>query len=130
MRLRILSPTQVVADEQARKIRAEGDHGLFTILPRHVDYVVALAPGILVYETASGEERLFVVDRGVLVKSGGDVRVSTRNAIRVADLATLRQTLEAHLYAVDEHEREVQSALARLEASFVRQFVALEEWRR
>jgi F-type H+-transporting ATPase subunit epsilon len=128
MRLRILSPTHVIADEEARKVRAEGQHGLFTVLPRHVDYVVALLPGLLLYETDSGEERLYAIDRGVLVKSGADVRISTRNAVRAANLSDLRQALEEQLRAVDDHERQAQSALARLEASFVRQFVRLEEW--
>lgn len=129
MRLRILLPTDVIVDEEVRKVRAEGTHGSFTLLPRHVDYVVAILPGILSYETADGEEKLLAVDSGILVKCGRDVRLSTRNAMRAPDLAALRQAVETQLRATDEREHKARLALARLEATFVRQFLTLEEWR-
>jgi F-type H+-transporting ATPase subunit epsilon len=56
MRLRVLLPTDVLVDREAAKVIAEAANGSFCLLPRHVDFVAALVPGILRYTTPQGEE--------------------------------------------------------------------------
>jgi F-type H+-transporting ATPase subunit epsilon len=125
MRLRILLPSMVLADTPARKVTAEGLHGSFTILPRHVDVLAALAPGLLAYEPVDGGEAFAAVDGGLLVKHGEDVLISTARAVVGDDLGTLRQTVDREFLAVDDRERATRGVMARLEADFIRRFLEL-----
>lgn len=127
MRLKVLLPTRVLVDEAAAKVVAEAADGSFGMLPRHIDFVAALVPGILLYVTAEGAERYLGTDEGILVKCGREVLVSTRNAVPGDDLATLRRTVRERYVELDEHERAARSALARLEAGVVRRFIEFRE---
>lgn len=127
LQLQVLLPTEILVDEPAIKVIAEAENGAFCLLPRHIDFVAALVPGILLYETAQGEERLLANDTGILVKAGDRVRVSVLNAVRGTRLDELRETVEAHFKSLDEHERLTRSALARLEAGTLRRFQRLEQ---
>lgn len=124
MRLSVLAPTRVVVREEVSAVVAEGHEGSFGILPRHVDYVAPLVPGILLYRRApDGDERILAVDRGILVKAGPEVLVSVRDAVTGDDLETLRNTVDERFRTLDEKERQARSALATLEARFIRRFV-------
>lgn len=123
LRLRVFVPTRTLLDARAARVRAEGADGEFCLLPRHVDFVATLVPGILVYLDAEGGERYVAVNGGVLVKQGEGVDVSTREAVTGDDLERLRQRVEHEYLAVDEHERTARSVLARLEAGVLRRFV-------
>jgi F-type H+-transporting ATPase subunit epsilon len=127
LQLQVLLPTEILVDEPATKVIAEAENGAFCLLPRHIDFVAALVPGILLYETAQGEERLLANDTGILVKACDRVRVSVLNAVRGTRLDELRETVEAHFKSLDEHERLTRSALARLEAGTLRRFQRLEQ---
>ena len=54
MRLRVLLPTEVLLEEEVTKVVAEAENGSFGLLPRHIDFVAALAPGILSFESTEG----------------------------------------------------------------------------
>jgi F-type H+-transporting ATPase subunit epsilon len=125
--LTIAVPSAIAVTAAARKITAEGADGFFCLLPRHVDMVTALVPGLLTYVTATGEERFVAVDRGVLVKCGDRVLVATPQAIAGGDLGALRATVLERFGALDERERTARSAVRKLEAGFVRRFLELEE---
>lgn len=125
MRLRVLLPTSVLIDEAARKVTADAPNGAFTLLPRHIDFVTALLPGILLYERPGGEEIAVAIDDAALVKCGSEVRVSTRNAVVGPGIGELRRTVEERFMAVREHEKEARTASAKLEADLVRRFLEL-----
>jgi F-type H+-transporting ATPase subunit epsilon len=127
LRLKVFLPTEKLLDEPVRKVIAEGEDGSFCLLPRHLDFTTALVAGILVFVNAQGQERFLAVDAGILVKAADEVRVSTFNAVAGDDLGRLRQTVDEAFLSLDEHETEARSALARLEAGTLRQFVELEE---
>lgn len=129
IRLMIAVPTGLVYDGRVRKLSAEAPNGSFTILPRHIDYVTTLVPGILFFETDEEESReiFFAVDEGILVKQGEEVQVSTRNAVRGTDLETLHETVHQHFENLDERERQARSVLARMEADFVRRYLESEQ---
>jgi F-type H+-transporting ATPase subunit epsilon len=126
MRLKVLLPTMTLVDEPVSKVIAEAENGSFCLLPRHVDFVTALAPGILSYWTPTGEQFL-AVDEGTLVKVGPQVLVSTRNAVAHHDLEALKTTIAEEFHSLDEHERQTRTALARLEAAALQRFLELEE---
>lgn len=127
MRLKVLLPNEILVDTPTAKIVAEAENGAFCLLPRHIDFVAALAPGILAYTDPDGEERFLATDEGTLVKRGQEVLVSVRDAIAGPDLAQLRAAVAARYQELDERERKARSALAHLEADFVRRFMELNE---
>jgi len=127
MRLKIVTPTDVVVTTRTRRIVAEAPNGAFGILPRHADYVSQLIPGVLIYETANGAERYVGVYAGTLVKCGDEVVVSTREAFEGDDLGRLQTRIRRAVHDLDEQERVAHAALARLEAGIVRRFIDLEQ---
>lgn len=126
MNLKVLLPSEVLIEATAEKVTAEAENGFFCLLPRHVDFVAALVPGILSYETPDGEEIFLAVDEGILVKCADGVAVSTRNALRGMNLGALRKMVEEQFKAEDEHEKTVRSAIAKIEAGFVRRFLEIQ----
>jgi F-type H+-transporting ATPase subunit epsilon len=127
MRLRVLLPTEILIDEAAKKIVAEAQNGSFCLLPRHIDFVAALVPGLLSFVSAEDQEEFLAVDEGILVKCGPHVTVSTRNAVLGPDLGTLKRTIEEQFQVLDERERMTRSAVVKLEADFVRRFIEMEK---
>ena len=123
MNLKILLPFQVFANKtEVSRIVAETREGAFGILPRRLDCVAALEPGILSYETESEGEVFVAVDEGVLVKTGPDVLVSVRRASGGTDLSQLRDAVEKEFETLDEQEQSVRKVMAKLETGFLRRF--------
>ncbi|MFO7645659.1 MAG: F0F1 ATP synthase subunit epsilon [Desulfosarcina sp.] len=121
MNLKVLLPFRIFAEKTGViRIVAETRVGSFGILPRRLDCVAALAPGILIYENEIEGEVYLAVDEGVLIKTGSDVLVSVRNAIAGKDLGTLRESVEREFLNLDEQEQSVRSALAKMESGFIR----------
>ena len=117
MSLKVLLPFQIFVEKTGVfRIVAETREGSFGLLPRRLDCVATLTPGILVYETESDGEVFVAVDEGVLVKTGPDVLVSVRRAISGTDLGQLRDAVEQEFLTLDEHEQSVR--LLRRFASF------------
>jgi len=127
MNLKVLLPTQVLVDEEVTKIIAEGQNGSFCLLERHVDFTAALVPGLLVFETTEGREVFLALDEGVLVKYGSTVLVSTRQGVRGQDLAELEKTVEDQFKVLDDREKMARSAVAKIEATFVRRFLDIQK---
>lgn len=126
MMLRILLPAEVMLKQEVKKIVAEAENGSFCLMPNHIDFVATLAPGIFTYEPAGGGQEILAMDVGTLVKKGSDVLVSTRNAVRAPDLGKLKDVVVRQYDVLDEREKMVRSAAARLEASLIRRFVELK----
>ncbi|MBN1152977.1 MAG: F0F1 ATP synthase subunit epsilon [Dehalococcoidia bacterium] len=121
MKLRVYLPERILVDSDVGKVTAEAENGSFCLLPRHIDFVASLVPGIMSYERLdSGREEFLAVDEGILVKCGSDVTVSTRKAVRSDDLGKLKRTVEEEFVMIDDEERKARSIIARLETDFVR----------
>ena len=126
MLLKILLPAEVMLTQEVTKSVAEAENGSFCLMPNHIDFVATLAPGIFSYVPAQGGQELLAMDVGTLVKKGSEVLVSTRNAVRAPDLGKLKQVVVQQYDDLDEREKMVRSAGARLEASLIRRFVELK----
>ena len=107
------------------KVAAEGVHGSFVLLPRHIDIVVALLPGLL-HIVADGCERWLAVHEGVLVKCGDDISIASMGVVENDDLDLLAAEVRRMETSSDEKERNARAALAGLEASLVRGLAGLE----
>jgi F-type H+-transporting ATPase subunit epsilon len=122
-------PTRIVLSEEVARIRAEGANGSFCLLPRHIDFVTTLVPGMINFETMDGREVFLAIDEGVLVKRGSDVLVSTANALGGSDLEQLSHTVREEFQRLNDRERQARQVLARLEADFARRFLESGEYR-
>ncbi len=127
MRLKVLLPFQVFADDDGvSRIVAESRGGSFGLLPHRLDCVAALVPGILIYETPADGEVCLAVDEGILVKTGANVLVSVRRALRGAGLALLREAVAQQFLQEDARARSLRSAMATVETGFLRRFARFE----
>ncbi len=127
MQLKVLLPFEVFIDEgDVSSIVADTPDGSFGLLPHRLDCVAALVPGILSYETTTGDEAFLAIDEGVLVKTGADVVVSVRRALRGTDLGQLRDAVARQFMMQDAKERALRAAMARLESGFLHRFAGFE----
>jgi F-type H+-transporting ATPase subunit epsilon len=125
--LKVLLPYRIFVEKWGvKRIAARSLQGSFGLLPRRLDCAVALAPGILTYETEEDGEVDLAIDQGVLVKAGPDVLVAVRNAIGGTDLAKLHEAVKREFLDLDEQEQSVRSVLSKMEGGFIRRFMEFQ----
>jgi len=126
MNLKVLLPEKILLDETVQGVVAEAEDGSFGILPRHVDFVTAVVPGIMTFIKENGEESFIATDEGILLKQGKKILVSVENAVRADKLGQLEQAVNNFLHSRGELEQRSRYALGLLEADFLRRFVEME----
>ena len=127
MNLKILLPFSIFAEKSGvSRIVAETPGGAFGLLPRRLDCVAALSPGLLVYETASDGEVCVAVDEGVLVKTGSDVLISVRRALGGVELGELHGAVEQEFLSLTADEESARSVLAKMENDLIRRMAAFD----
>jgi len=126
MRLKVLLPTEVLVDEEVRKIGIEAEDGEMTLLPRHIDLTTAMPPGVLSFDLPGGREEFVAIGEGVLVKCGEEVLVSTRKGVRGAELGKLRERVQEEYKKLDERAETARTSLNKIEATFVHRFIELK----
>jgi len=127
MHLTVRLPARVLFEEEVTKILAKAGDGWFGMLPRHIDFVTALAPSVLTFVPKNKPREYLAIDHGILVKCGREVAVSTRNAVRGTDIAQLKKDIEMNTLVQREHERAARSLEAKLEAELVRSLLETEK---
>lgn len=125
MRLKILLPAYVFLEQETQKIVAEGRNGYFCLLPRHVDFVSALTPSILMLVNEAGMKEYIAVSEGILLKIGSQVFISVHDAVKGENLNTLKQTVAENFVRLTEREETSRNALGKLEADTIRRFVEM-----
>ena len=110
-----------------KNVVAENENGFFGLLPNRLDCASLLVPGILTYVDEDNKELYFAIDEGVLIKTGADVFVSVRNAIRGEDLSKLREAVEKEFLNLDEQEKKMRSVVAKLEGNFIHRFLEFHQ---
>ncbi|WP_341581172.1 ATPase [Marinobacter metalliresistant] len=119
-------PTRVLYQGMACKLFAVAENGAFGLLPNHIDFVTALEPSVLILTLADGNEQIFGIDEGILVKKGHQVDIAIRRGVLGENLDSLQASVKKNFIEVDEDERVARSALSRLEAGMVRRFADLQ----
>jgi len=127
MKLTVRLPTEVILEEPVVRVKAEAENGWFVLLPKHIDFVTALVPGILIFQPPGRPEEFLAVDHGILVKCGPDVSVSTRTAVRGTSLEQLKRAVETQFREREELERKARAFEAKLEADLVRRLLEAEK---
>jgi F-type H+-transporting ATPase subunit epsilon len=124
MNLKIILPFRILIEKEGvSRIVAEALGGSFGLLPQRLDCVMALVPGIFIYETEPEGEVYVAVDEGVLIKNGLEVLVSVRNAIIGTNLSQLREAVEREFLTLDKSEEKVRSVMTKLESELVSRLV-------
>jgi F-type H+-transporting ATPase subunit epsilon len=126
MRLKVRLPAEVLFEEDVTRIRAEAPNGWFGLLPKHIDFVAALVPGVLTFDPCGRPREYLATDQGILVKCGREVSVSTHNAVRGSSLAQLKNEVELQFLAQREREKAGRAFEAKLEADLVRRLLEME----
>ena len=120
MNLRILLTFGVFAEkDDVLRVVADTTDGSYGLLPHRLDCVAALVPGILTFEAKDSGTVYVGIDQGVLVKAGVQVTVSVRRAIGGSDLGQLKDAVERDFLKLDERERNVRSAVAKMETDLM-----------
>lgn len=123
MNLKILLPFCVFVEiKDVLSLTVQTPCGSYGLLPHRLDCATALSPGILLYTTATGESCL-AVDEGMLIKTGPDVLVSVRRATGGTTLGQLHSVVRDEFLKLDEQQKSVRAATAKLESSFIARFV-------
>jgi F-type H+-transporting ATPase subunit epsilon len=130
MNLKILLPSDIFANKtDVLRIVAETDAGSFGFLPNRLDCVAAIAPGIPTYQTQKEGTVYVALDEGVLVKAGSDVLISVRHAIGGTDLSQLHSAVKREFLTLDDQEKKVRTAVAKMESGLIGRLAELQNER-
>jgi F-type H+-transporting ATPase subunit epsilon len=127
MNLRVLLPFGVFAEKaDVMRVVADTTDGSYGLLPHRLDCVAALVPGVLTYETKDGGTVYVGIDQGVLVKAGDQVTVSVRRAVGGTDFGQLKDAVARDFLKLDEQERNVRTAVAKMESGLMGRLAEFE----
>lgn len=119
MNLRVMTPYAVALNTSVSQVTLDAMDGFFTLKPKHMDFVNALKTGIISYKK-DGEEFFIACNRGVVVKKGEDVFISTPLAILGKNLDELKQKIAIDIQKMEEERKEVRVSMARLEVGLTK----------
>ncbi len=125
MILKVYSPIGIVMEKEIQKIDFEALNGYYTLLPKHVDFVTAMPPNIVKYQTTDNALHYMACNHGILVKQGDIVSMSVQKAILNDNLKTLTEAIQTEFKQDEEERKEVNTAMARLEAGLTRGIMQL-----
>ena len=124
MNLKVMTPYSVVLNTPVSQVTVEAVDGFFTLKPKHMDFINALKAGILTYKK-EGKELFVACNRGVIVKNGEEVSVSTPLAILGETLEDLKKKIAIDFQAMEEERKEVRLSMARLEVGLTKGLASL-----
>lgn len=127
MNLKILIPYQIFYEKNnVRRIIAETECGSVGLLPHRLDCVLALSPGILIYQCDSESETYIATDEGVLVKAGTNVFISVRQAIRGTNLSNLKDEIQKQFLNLNQDQKSARTMMAKMESGFIHRFAEFQ----
>ncbi|MDY0212351.1 MAG: F0F1 ATP synthase subunit epsilon [Desulfuromonadaceae bacterium] len=127
MELQVVLPTRIFLQrDDLSYMSIDTPAGNLGFLPRRLDCVVPVSPGILAYRNSgTDEEEYIAVDTGILIKTGDKIVVSVHHAVASANLAELEQIIHAEFEQLSEQEKVVRSISAGIETKLIRRFIEL-----
>ena len=126
MRLRVMSPTEVVLDQEVIHVTAEDVTGSLGIRPGHAPLVTPLAPSIVVARGPDGRERYVAVNGGAMLVSGNEVEIVSRHAVASDDMAHLEATALAEFDREAQEDQHNRVAFERLRIDFMRRVLEVD----
>jgi F-type H+-transporting ATPase subunit epsilon len=134
IRLRVVTPTRLVIDEEVDEVTAPGELGEFGVLPNHIAFLSTLVPGVLSYKQSSQSE-ILAISGGYAEVLDNVMTVLAAAAEFPAEIDTVRAQLakdeaEKAMAALNPEEKDWQIAESALKKALVRLQVAGREARR
>ena len=134
IRLRVVTPTSLVVDEEVDEVTAPGELGEFGVLPNHIAFLSTLVPGVLTYKQGS-KNQIFAISGGYAEVLDNVMTVLATAAEFPAEIDTVRAKFakdeaEKTMAALNPEEKDWQIAEGALKKALVRLQVAAKEARR
>ena len=126
MILRISTPIGEALEVTTNQVDFEAIDGFFTLLPRHMDMISVLKPGILSYKI-NDQKNYVACNKGVLVKKNNLVSVSTKLAVLGTSLKELEERIAIDFKEMEQERKEVNLAMAKLELGLTKGILSLKE---
>lgn len=117
IQLKVITPLELVLDENVDELVAPGELGEFGILPGHVPFVSTLNPGELRYKQGSSE-KVLIIDGGLADIKDDVVNILTDTAQNPSDIDVVAaqkevESLEKELSDLSEEADSNKSELER-----------------
>ncbi|MBP5344297.1 MAG: F0F1 ATP synthase subunit epsilon [Alphaproteobacteria bacterium] len=125
MELKVVTPTEIILSCPVQKITIEGIDGFRCFLPKHIDFITALKPGIMTYLTQDNKLKYVACNQGLFVKCGNQVSVSTPWAVISDNLEHLKQHIKQAFQEMEQERKEVGVSMARLEIGLTKGLMQL-----
>ena len=126
MRLRVLTRTEVILDEDVVHVTVEDGTGSLGIRPGHTPLVTPLVPGILVARGEDGRERYAAINSGVLLVNDDVVEVVSREAAVSDDLEHIENTVLERFRSDVDSDRSNRTAYEKMRIGFLRRLMEFE----
>lgn len=126
MKVRVITPTDIVLETDAAHVTVEDVAGSLGIRPGHIPMVTALDACMLLARDPAGAEHHVAIDGGVLVVAADTVTVTSRRAVPGDDLEHLEGTVLADFKTEADHERNANAAFQKLRIAFMRRLFDME----
>jgi F-type H+-transporting ATPase subunit epsilon len=125
MKLTVTTPLAIVLEaDGVAHLRAEDETGAFGILPKHADFLTALALSVATWRDAAGAEHHVALRGGMLEVRGGDtITIATREAVADDDLRRLETEVMAQFRRRAEEEATARTDAQRLYLAAIRQIL-------
>ncbi len=123
MKLRIVTPLEVVVEADIDSLRAEDASGSFGVLPGHAPFLTALAISIVSWRKGGHEGFCAVRGGAMTVAQGGAVSIATREAVAGDDLATLEDEVLGRFRTEADEERVAHVDTVQLQLNAIRRMV-------
>ena len=134
IRLRVVTPTRLVLDEEVDEVTAPGELGEFGVLPDHIAFLSTLVPGVLTYKQGARTQTLAVSGGYAEVLDNVMTVLATAaefpSEIDVARAQRTKEQAEKTIAALNYEDKDFKIAEAALQRALARLQVASKEARR
>ena len=113
--LKIYSPTEILFDEEVKKLTFQGKEGYLTILPNHIDYVSSFESNIMSCIDKDNNQKFIALNSGILVKYSNKVRLTAYKAVIGDSLNDLKIKINEAIEGEEDIVKEINKNLRQLE---------------
>lgn len=126
MNLRLLTPSEVVLEQEVIHVTAEDVTGSLGIRPGHTPLVAPLTSGIVTARAPGGREVYVAIDGGVMLVNNDLVQIVSRQAVASRDLAHLEQNVLAQFEKQADDDKTNRVAFEKMRLSLMRHVLEFE----
>jgi len=126
MILRVLTPTQVVVEQEVIHVTVEDVTGSLGIRPGHAPLVTPLTASLVIARKPGGDEDYVAVNGGVMVVDAQSVKVVSRKAVLSSDLEHLENDVLEGFDRETEQDKKNVVAFEKMRLDFMRRILEFD----